>query len=267
MFTIFWRYFKDRKISLAIYSIASAAFVWMYVAIFPTLQDQAEEFEELFQTYPSEILEALNVEQISFDTIERFLQIEQYSLIWPLMVIIFLVALAGTALSFEVEKGTIENILAKPISRMQLFFGRYLAGAASLLAFTLISVFSVVPLAALHNIDVVIEAYIAVSVLGFLFGLAIFSVAFMFSAMFSEKSKAAIFSGSIMLVMYVLNLLSNLVDKLENLKYFSFFYYYDFNAAMADFEVATVNIFFFVCVSVVCTAIGAFWYQRRDIAV
>jgi ABC-type transport system involved in multi-copper enzyme maturation permease subunit len=130
-----------------------------------------------------------------------------------------------------------------------------------------VSVFSVIPLAEIYNVDYVIDNHLKIFILSFLFGWAIFSVSLMFSAMFSEKGRTYAASGGLLLLMYVLNLMASLKDNLENLKYGSFFYYYDFNKALIENNIEMLSILVFVGVTVVCTVVGAIWFNKRDIAV
>jgi ABC-2 type transport system permease protein len=267
MWEIFLRTIKDRKISLIIYIVASVGFMWMYIAMFPSMQDQAANFQELMKSYPQEFLKAFNIEELSFDKIEKFLAMEDFSIIWPLMVMFMMISVAGGVLAGEIEKGTAEIILSKPVSRLRIFFGKYLAGMFILAVFTACSVFFVAPLCTLHNVDYVMENYVRMAAIGFLFGLAVFSLAIMFSAFFSERSKPYMFSGGILVLMYVANIVANLKDQLKNFKYLSFFHYYDQNQALIHNTIETNSIIVFAGVAVFCTVIGAIYFSKRDIAV
>ena len=241
--------------------------MFMYVGIYPSIAERSDEINQLMENYPEEMLKAFNIETISFDKVENFLSIENYSIVWPLMVMFMMVSLASYSISKEIEKGTAEILLSKPISRLKIYFSRYLTGVIVLLVFTFVSVFSVIPLAEIYNVDYVIDNHIKIFILSFLFGWAIFSVSLMFSAMFSEKGRTYVASGGLLLLMYVMNVVASLKENLENLKYTSFFYYYDFNKAIIGNNIEVLSIYVFVGVAVVCTVIGAIWFNRRDIAV
>lgn len=267
MFRIFWQTIKDRKISLIVYCIAVVLMVWMYVAMFPSIQEQAESMNQLMESYPEGLLKAFGIEELVFDTVERFLSMEQFSFVWPIMVMFLMISLAGVSLAGEVEKGTIEILLSRPVSRIKIFFARYLAGIFTLAVFTACSAFAAIPLAKLHGIDYAAENYFMVAIICFLFGWAIFSIAMMLSAIFSERSKVYMLTGGLLILMYVLNIIAALKEGLADLKYISFFYYYDYVEALVRNNIELLPVVVFCAVAVVCTAIGVFWFNKRDVAI
>lgn len=267
MWHILWQTIKDRKVSLGVYCIAAAVFVWMYVALFPSMLEQAATFEEAFSNYPSELWAAFGIEELSFSTIEKFLAIEHFSLVWPIMILFLLISIAGNSLAGEVERGTAEIVLSRSVSRLRIFFGKYLMGIVALIVFTLFSVWSVVPLSQLHGVTYEPLNYVYISVLGLLFGWAVLGLAFMFSSFFSERSKAYMATGGTILIMYVLNIAATLKDSLSGLKWFSFFHYYDHSAALVERHISIEAILVFAGVALITAAIGAWWWRKRDIAI
>ncbi len=67
--------------------------------------------------------------------------------------------------------------------------------------------------------------------------------------------------------MYVINIITNVKESLENLKYLSFFNYYDYSAAINYNTIDETAICVFLGVSVLATILGAIWFIRRDVAV
>jgi ABC-2 type transport system permease protein len=266
MYTLIIRFFKDKKVAIFAYSLAEVLFVTMYVGIFPALKEQATKLQELLKTYPKEFFSAFQIRDIGFSTLEKFLSLEQYSLVWPMLTIILVISLAAAAIAKEIDDGTIENILAKPVSRMKLYFSRYIAGLKAFFIYAVISILCVIPVATVYGTDYNARAYLVMLGLGLLFGSAVFSFAYMLSAIFSQKSKVYALAGGVMFFMYVLNVLASLKDSLKNLQYLSLFYYYDFNTAVSDHYIRWLGVAVFLLVSGVTVTVGALWFQRRDIS-
>lgn len=267
MLTIIFRTIRDRKFSILSYSLASVGFLWMYVALFPSIQKEAARMSELLKSYPEALMKAFNIQDLNFDTLEKFLAMEQMSFVWPILVIILAVSYAGGSLASEIEKGTIEILLAAPLSRLKIYFSRYFAGFIILIFFNALSFFSVMPLAEIYDIKYVFKNYLTLFIMASLFSLAVFSISYFLSAIFSERSKVYVLAGGTLLLMYVLNVVALLKDNLKNLKYFSFFHYFDSSAVLIKNEVELTSVIVFCAVIFVFTVFGALWFNGRDIAV
>ena len=183
------------------------------------------------------------------------------------MVILLLVALAGTVIAGEIEKGSIEISLSNPVSRLSIFFGRYLVGLVGLIAFTFFSVFSLVPLAAMYNVDIGFSNVLKLSVITFLFGLTVLSLSMLLSSIFSEKNKVYMAVGGLMVVMYMLNVVALIKESIDYIKYASFFNYLETNGALILNEIGGTSIIVFLVCTVIFTIAGAYWFNKRDIAV
>ena len=74
-------------------------------------------------------------------------------------------------------------------------------------------------------------------------------------------------TGGILLVMYVLNVVAKLIEGFDNLKYFSFFHYYNYNDALIRNTLDTAGVLVFVGAAVIFTAAGALWFHKRDVVI
>jgi ABC-2 type transport system permease protein len=264
-----FRIIRDQRKSLLVYLAIAIIFVWMYVALFPSIAKQQADFSQMLANYPEGLLKAFGIDPstLGLADLEGFLSLEHYSILWPLLLIILLVSYASAAIAGEIEKGTIEVLLAQPLSRSKFFAGKYAAGLLLLFTFTFFSVLAVFPLAKIYHFDLRAANHLTMAALGFLFGLTIFCLTLMFSCIFSERGKAASLTGGILILMYALNIVASLKENVSFLKYFSFFYYYDYHAALVENHLEPVTIVVFLAVGLLTTFLGAFWFNRRDIAV
>ena len=267
MFAIFWRTVRDRKISLIIYSILGILLLAMYLSFFPAIQEQAQSLQELMKSYPESFLKAFGMEDMIFNNLESYLSTEQFSFMWPLLMILLLVSFSGSAIAREIERGTAEILLALPVSRLKIFFAKYFAGFFNLIVFVLASIPSTILLAKLYGVEYKSEGYIIMSLLGFMFALATYSFSMLMSVLFSEKGKVYFSSAGLIVIMYVLNIISSLKDSVSDLKYFSFFYYFNAGDALVRNHIDHFAYWIFLGVAVLSTVLAAVWFSRRDIAV
>lgn len=266
---VFFRILKDKKKSLIIYTVGSIAVIEMYISLFPEIQKQAAQLNQLLEAYPKGLMEAFGFEGSAtalFSRVESYMSTEYFSFFWPIMVITMMIAFANLMIITEIERGTIELTLAQPVSRLKLFVSRYAAGVLYFAIFNFVSVFAIIPFATLHNVSYQIQNYFTVWGISFLFGLAVYSVATFFSALFSEKGAAVASSAALLLMMYVLNIVSTLKDSLENLKYFTFFHYFNPTQVFGNNEVIQYSVPVFIGVIIVFTAAAAWRFNTRDVA-
>jgi len=267
IFPLYLRLLKDRRISFLVYSLVSIGFSWMYVALFPGFAEQSEKLEQLLEVYPESMIKAFNIDIATFVKLEGFMAVEMFSIIWPIFLIIIVTAIAGATLAGEIEKGTLEIILAQPLSRTKIFFARYGAGFTIMAVFVLTTIYAVVPLAWAYDINCNVGHFSKLVLVGFLFGLAVFSMAMFFSSIFKSKGIVYFLNGGVIVVMYVLNIVAGLKENLSNLKYGSFFYYFDSTGVLVHGKIDNWAYLVFIGTAVIFTILGAFIFNKRDIAV
>lgn len=269
MKAIIIRTIKDRAISTLIYILGEIIFLWMYISIFPSMSKQSAELSKAFEAYPESLMKAFGITDMAamFNHIENFLATENYSFLWPIIAIALVVSIGGYAIAGEIERKTIETLLAQPISRLKLFLAKYLSGLFIYIIFTAITVFAVIPLSKMYDVAYNSSAHISMFFLGLLFGTTIYSLSFLFSAMFSERAKAYFLTVGIVICMYAINIAASLKDSLSDMKYFSFFYYFDTNKALIDHRIEPLSIYVFCSTILICTLLAALIFNRRNITV
>lgn len=268
MFSNIKRMLKDKYKFILILTASVAGFQEMYIALFPEIQKQAEQLNKLLEAYPESFMKAFGIDSATsmFNTIENYLSTEMFTFFWPILMIVAAASFAGYAIAGDIDKGTIEMALAQPISRLKLFFSRYLGGAIGLVFFSVVSSFSPIIFAEIHGINYDPKKFAVLSVGCVLFSLAVFAFAMMVSAFVSDKGKVGMITGGTVALMYVLNIVSGLNEKFENLKYFSFFNYFRGETFLGKGEFVDWSVLFFLSVIAVFTALAAFRFNKRDIA-
>jgi ABC-2 type transport system permease protein len=260
---------KDNKLSLIVYTIASLLFALMYVSMFPSMAKQSEQFMEAFKNYPKDMMEAFGIEisQLSFSNVQSFLAMENFSLMWPIMVFAMSISLASSAIAGDIEKGTMSIFLSQPISRVKLYYSKVLSGFLFISIFVVLSVFLIPIIIALQNIDFKFNGFVMMAIIGWFFSMAIYGVMMFLSSIFSEKGKVMFMGVGLIVLMYAINVVANLKDSLDKLKYLSFFHYFDQQNALVNAKIDWHSIVVFTLVAVVCIISGSVIFKKRDIIV
>jgi ABC-2 type transport system permease protein len=266
MYTIFLKTIKEKWILTLSLILISIGTVWMYVALFPTIQTQSKEFEKLLATFPPELWEVFGIQNSNFSmsTLEKFLSVEMYSLLWPMMAIIMVINFGANFIAGEIDKGTMEILLSQPISRIKIYISKVFGGIALISIFNLISIICIIFWAKIYNIEYNFDVYPKMLLMGELFLLAGFGISILFSTIL-EKGKAVFVISGIFLVMYILNIVSVLKKDLDILKYFSFFHYLDMSKVLTTNVLDAQSIWVLSLVTIISLIIGLIWFEKKDI--
>lgn len=266
MKTLFLRTIKDRRLILGIYIIAICAFLLMHISIFPSFSGQQAQFDQILKTMPEGVAKAFNLQDYNLSVFESYISTEEFSLIWPILLLIMSISFAGGMIAAEIEKGTIEILLAQPITRAKFFTSRYLAGLSLIAAYIVVTIIVTIILAKLFGISLQLSHYPPLALSGFLFAWAMYAIATLFSAIFSDKGKVYFISAGLLVLMYALNIVSGLKTNLDKIKYFSFFHYYNSGDTLIHNHLDMTGVWVFVIIIVVFSLLGLILFQKRDIS-
>ncbi|HUD20813.1 MAG TPA: ABC transporter permease subunit [Candidatus Saccharimonadales bacterium] len=264
---LIWRVLKDKKTMLIVYCLVCIGFVFMYTAMFPSIKAQQATFNEVLKAYPQTVLKAMGIKNLDMSTISKFLTMEYFTFLWPLFAIMVAVTMGGFSIAGEIEAGTAPLLLSLPLSRMKIYMGKFLSSFIGLAGFTIVTLFIIWPIAKMFNNDVVFSYLSLTALSGFIFGLAVLGIASFFSAIFSEKGKAYFITGGILIVMYVLNVVSQLKDNFVKLEYFSLFHYFDPSSTLVEGQVDRLTYIVPTLLAVVLVLAGYLWFSRRNISI
>jgi len=270
MLSVYFRFLKDKMWSILIYAMSTIVFLEMYVALFPTFGSVAQDkINLLINSYPKEIWTVLGLDpaSLNFGKITTFVATEQYSIVWPIIVVILAVSMANSMIASEVEKGTMEQTLALPLQRWKVFAGRYVAAVSLLAAFSFATIYAIVPLATMHKIDIAGMNSLPLAVSGLLFGVTVFSIAAFGSALFSEKSKSAFLTTFIVIAMYGANVVGGLKTDLSWLRDYSIFHYFNGSTNLIHGTYVDNYLLFFLGVSGVAAVLALVRFTLRDTSV
>jgi ABC-2 type transport system permease protein len=160
-----------------------------------------------------------------------------------------------------------ETLLAQPISRTKIFLAKYLAGLVNILIFSTVSIGLTLVLILAYGISFSFSHFLAIWFVGILFSWAIFGLASMLSAIFSDRGKVLFISIGLLVVMYAINILSTFKKSVEDLKFISFFHYFNPNLILGDGKIEWLTIVVFLGVAIISLILGLIIFKRRDIAV
>ncbi|MFP5320119.1 MAG: ABC transporter permease subunit [Acidimicrobiia bacterium] len=214
--TVARRYLLDGRRSFVWWVVGVVGMVAFTVALWPSVRGQ-EQFEELLRELP-DALKALigSGEGIPFTSPPGYLHGRLFSLVFPVLVLIYGVGLGARAIAGHEEDGTLELVLAHPVTRARVATERYLAMVGLLAGLTLAGLVALVVTAPLVGLlDGVAVGRVLVAG-GAMFAIALLhaSLAFAAGAATGRRAVATATASAVAVASYLLQGLAGATDAL-----------------------------------------------------
>jgi beta-exotoxin I transport system permease protein len=263
--SVFLKTVRDMRRGLTWWSLGLAGLVAMLVAVYPTVRDNPD-LTKLVQQYPQALKSFLSFGGgIDYTSGAGYLGSELFSFMIPLL---FLVAAIGTgarAIAGEEEKGTLDLLLANPVSRRRVVLEKL--GALVLELLVLGFVLWVGLLIGSHAATMKVSAahLAAGSAAAVLLGVAFGTIALLIGAASGKRGLAAGLSAALAVAAYVVNSLAPLVSGLEPVQKLTPIYHYAVSDPLRHgLEAQHVAVLAGIAVLAAVFAVAAF--DRRDIS-
>jgi ABC-2 type transport system permease protein len=197
---------------------------------------------------------------------EGFLNLELYSLFLPFAVAITGIVFAARAIGKEEDSGTLELLLASPISRSRVIIQKLVAILLALFLVAFSPWLGVVLGKALFVFDANLANVALASLAVYLLGV-VYAMSALAGQAITGQSKIGLGAGAgLLVVTYFANVLSSLVEDFEWLKYSSPFHYMDVSAVLNG-NGDVINYIVLLSVAVVLYALAHVGFLRRDTGV
>ena len=204
-------------------------------------------------------------------SIKGFLCMELFSSLTIYIIIYFIIQYAG-AFSSEVENKTIDIILSTPMSRRRFFISRYLSWVGmnlvmivSWIIFIYAGVLVLESVFGFGEADVSLGDVVRAMILFLPFLLSAQGFCMLTSVMTNNSKKAYGISFGIYFGMYFFHILVQLGEKLDFMKYFTIFHYWDYKSIFVDGVVLWGHIAFLIIISAVLFIAEAVVFERKDL--
>jgi len=263
MITVFRYTLRRFRGQILGWGIALALLGVLLISIYDSFAGEQEQLAELTEIYPAEI-SAFFGDLSTFATPEGWVSIEFFSYM-PLILGIFGVLMGSGLLASDEENGTLDLVLAHPVSRTALFFGRLLAFVTATVAILAISWLGFIVSMTWSSIDIgwsqMALPFLSVLAILLLFG----TLALLLSMLLPSRRMAAMMAGLLLVAGFFITGLAKINEDLEPVAKFSPLNYYQTQDAFQGLNGAWLAG---LLGSAVVFAALAWWrFLRRDIRV
>lgn len=264
--SVYWKTLRDQRKALVWWAVGLVALVGLYVAVYPTVRDRPE-LNRLIEEYP-EVIKALigGAAGIDFTSPAGYLNNELFSFVGPLVFLVFAIGLGASAIAGEEDRGTIDLLLATPLSRDRLVLEKAAALA------TLVGVLGLVLWLSLVILTPLVQMEIGVAKLGAAVASIVLlvvhfgSFSLLLGAATGRRGLSIGLAASAALVAYVVNALGLLVGWLEPYRKFSPYYHYLGEEPLRQ-GLAADHVGVLLGASIGMVVISVVGFRRRDVRV
>ena len=266
MFTVIRYSLRKSRGAIIGWGIGLAALAIMMGSLFDMMAG-SNEMMDMMNAYAAtmpEFAEIFNMGEMN--TPIGWLDVEYFSFV-PLIIGLFATGAGASLLARDEEGGTLDLILAHPVSRTALFWGRFLANTLVIIILLLISWASLLlPMTWSEYFS--IPTFELLLPFTSLFGILLFfmTLSLLFSMLMPARRTASMLAGMLVGASFFITMLSGVVDELERAADFSPLTYLETATAIEDgLNLTWFGIF--IAIDLVLVLISWQLFQRRDVRV
>lgn len=259
---------RELKVNLKNFIIWTTILVGIFLVVFlvyPSLtsNENIQMLNEMLTMFPEEMIKAFNMDISSIDTAFGWMKTEGFTFVL-LVTGIFSGILGANILLKEESDKTIEYLNSLPVTRKSIAISKILCGAFYIVLMILVvGVFNFIGLSLGEEFDK--KAYIALSITPLFSSLTIFSIC-LFLSTFTHKTKKTLgISLGIVFASYFLNIISELGESTEFLKYVSIFTLADVRNVIIERAINPVMVVATALLVVGFIALTIIRYERKEL--
>ena len=209
---VFLKTLRDQRRALAGWSIGLVVLVLLESALWPTVRNMGN-LADFVANYPDAMKELFKLDQ--FGTGTGFLNGELYSLMLPILFLVYGIGRGARSIAGEEEAGTLEVLLTTRVSPTGLALHRAAALAAAMIGLGVVLFLAVAVCSPLFGLDVPLGEAAAGSVAMVLLGIEFGWLALAVSAVSGRHVVATAVAAAVAVAAYVLYAAGGLVEQLQ----------------------------------------------------
>jgi ABC-2 type transport system permease protein len=265
--TVLWQMVRRRGVSTLWWTIGVAGFAALLALAYPTVRGNAA-LDKTFAGLPPGVQAALGLDPGSSLTAPiGYLNSQYFANILPAVYLIFAIGLAAWSVAGDESAGTLELLLANPVSRIRVAFERAVGLSLLLGALTAASIIAMVLLAPPFGLTNGLGLWniAAATVASALLALTFASVAFFVGAASGQRSVAVSVSAALAVVGFVIEGLAAQVNGLQPIRSISP-WHWALGTDPLRHGLSWQSGLLPIVISIVFVAAGAVVLNRRDLS-
>jgi ABC-2 type transport system permease protein len=259
--SVFVKTIYDRRHGLIWWSAGIVLLTLATLSAWPSVRD---EYERLVANYPSALLALFGIDKAEIGSAAGYLQAELFSFVVPIMLLAYMIAAGSAATAGEEESGTLELLLAHPVSRTRVLLEKYGGVCASLAVITASFVIALIAFTRAFDLGVGIPNLLAVTFSAYALAALYGAIALFVGGLTGHRALAAGIASAAAVIGYLLSSLGQLVHGLRSFRPASPFWWYSGNDPLHS-GFSPVHVALLVAATVTSLLAAVVVFNRRDI--
>jgi ABC-2 type transport system permease protein len=260
---VFTKTLWDGRHSLFGWTLAVAAVAAMYASFWPTVNNP--DMQKAMASYPEGVLEAFNYNDLA--SAAGYVGSSVYGLLVPLLVAVFAIAYGTRAVAGDEEAGTLDLLLAYPVSRTRTALQRFGALATALGVIGAVLWLAMLAVTGPAQLDEISAGEFAAATLQLaLLGACLGALAFAIGAATGRKAFAIGGTAGVTVLAYLANGVFPQVEGLEWTRDMSP-WHWSVGGEPLKHGLQAGDSLLLLATTAVLVALGTWAFNRRDIAV
>lgn len=263
---VFRKSLWEQRRALLWWAVGIVGFLSITIAFYPSLKDSATQLQDYLEQIPESLRNIFIGSETDITSPIGYLNSQVFAGNGAIVFLVFAIGAGARAIAGEEEKGTLELLLATPVTRRTVVLQKLwamtvaLGGLAAVLYAGLIATGRPVGLT-VSPVDL-----LAATVHQYVFALGFGTIALAIGCLRGRKALAIGITTSVAVFAFLLNGLAPLTDATAWMRLLSPFYYANGSTPLR-FGFAPDHLGVLVAI-VVLAAVGAVWaFERRDLAI
>lgn len=259
---------REMKINLKNFIIWTAILIGLFLVVFlvyPSIvtSENMQMMDEMMKMFPEEMLKAFNMDISSIDSAFGWLKTEGFVFVL-LITGIYSGILGSNILLKEESDKTIEYLNSVPVTRKKIVVNKIFCGLLYItLMVAIIGIFNFIGLSLSGEFDR--KSYILLSITPIFSSIVIFAVC-IFLSTFTHKTKKTIgISLGIVFASYFLNIISEMGESTEFLKYISIFTLADIRNVIVNVSINPLMVILAIGIAVIFMIFTVIRYERKEL--
>ena len=259
---------RELKINLKSFIIWTFILIGLFLVVFlvyPSIvnSENMEMMDEMMKMFPEEMLKAFNMDISSIDSAFGWLKTEGFVFVL-LITGIYSGILGSNILLKEESDKTIEYLNSVPVTRKNIVLNKILCGLLYIvLMIAIIGIFNFVGLSLSGDFDR--KSYMLLSITPIFSSIVIFAVC-LFLSTFTHKTKKTLgISLGIVFVSYFLNVISEMGESTEFLKYISIFTLTDIRNVIVNVSINPLMVVLAIGITAIFMLLTMMRYNKKEL--